>query len=510
MVALPLTAHAQETAESLGRDWRTWSPAAKRALLARLQALEPAHVAGLTPRLMEKQDEFVESAAPEVMLSGAFGAGKTYALCRKVVRCALRHPGNQVGLFRSTLKALKATTLRTLLRGDGDLPPALPPYLVVQHNKSDQIIKLSNGSEIVYGGLRSGEKDLTWFTSLNLGDAGVDQAEELTFEEWDVLLGGRLRLNLAGKEHRQLFGACNPRHPGHWIYQHFFVRRPPQTHVIKTKTFDNPHLPADYLARVKRFTGVFYRRFVLGEWVGAEGLVYDNFDPTLHVIERFALRPAWRRYRSIDFGFTSPFVCLWFAQLPADNPAGLPEGSFVLYREIYMTGRRVTVHGAQINDLSAGERFRATFADHDAAGRAELDALGIPTTAADKEIVTGLQTVRLWLGNEPVDPAQPDGERTPPRLYFFGDALVERDASLALDPKTGQEKHAPVCTVDEFGFYRWPEDRAGHARREVPVDDFNHGMDATRYFLATLAQPEPKSAQRVRVTGLYGKGRRGR
>lgn len=409
------------------------------------------------------------------MFSGAFGAGKTHALCDKAVKLSLLYPGNRGLLCRKTEVALRATTLRTLLEGDGPLGPALPREYVRRHERARRTVRLINGSEILYGGLFGEGKG--WINSLNLGWAAVDQAEELDFDDWQ-LLQGRLRLEVPGLRQRQLFGACNPRHPGHWIYQRFFVERPAGCAVVTANTHDNPHLPPDYLARLETFTGPFYERFVLGRWVGLEGLVYDNFDPLRHLIEPFPLDPAWRRWRSIDFGYQNPFVCLWACEVGGGTRAPVPEGALVIYREIYFSRRRVAEHGAQIARLSQGERIVATFADHDAADRAELSAQGIATMPANKTLSTGLQTVRAWLGEG----------GAPPRLYFFRNALVERDSRLTTDPVTGGRRRAPACTADEFSFYRWPPGDDGRPAHEQPLKLHDHGLDALRYLLMGVEQ----------------------
>ncbi len=422
-------------------------------------------------RLLPAQTRFVRSRAPELMFSGAFGAGKTRALCDKIVMLSLTQPRNRGLLCRKTEVSVRATTLRTLLDGDGALPPALPSGLIRRHSRADRTITLINGSEIIYGGMFG--EGRAWINSLNLGWVAVDQAEELSQDDWQMLQG---RLRLDAVPLRQIFGACNPRHPGHWIHRRFFIERPPGTEVVSANTFDNPHLPADYVARLRRFTGAFYDRFVLGRWVGVEGLVYDNFDPLVHVVERFALRPEWRRWRAIDFGYINPFVCLWACELGAEAP--LPEGALVIYREIYQSRRRVAELGAQIARLSQGERFIATFADHAAADRAELAAQGVPTTAAYKEITPGLQAVRAALGNE---------QDAPPRLYFFRDAAAEHDARLSIDPVSGARRYVPTCTAEEFNFYRWPA-ASDAAAAEHPVKRHDHGMDALRYLVMGVAR----------------------
>ena len=78
-------------------------------------------------RLLPAQTRFVRSRAPELMFSGAFGAGKTRALCDKIVMLSLTQPRNRGLLCRKTEVSVRATTLRTLLDGDGALPPAYPP-----------------------------------------------------------------------------------------------------------------------------------------------------------------------------------------------------------------------------------------------------------------------------------------------------------------------------------------------------------------------------------------------
>jgi hypothetical protein len=119
--------------------------------------------------------------------------------------------------------------------------------------------------------------------------------------------------------------------------------------------------------------------------VSAEGQVYDGFDPDIHVIDRFDIPKQWTRYRAIDFGYTNPFVCQWWAQ---DH-----DGRLYLYREIYMTRRTVKVHSEQIHRLSAGETYAFTVSDHDAEDRATLAENGIYTTAAVKDISPGIQAV---------------------------------------------------------------------------------------------------------------------
>ena len=144
----------------------------------------------------------------EVISSGAFGSGKSRALCYTTVARAAR-PGAREGLFRKTRRSLVPTTLKTLIEGDGDMAPVLPLGSYV-HNKSESVIKIKGGGEIVYGGLDDPGK----IGSLNLTGAGVDQVEELSEIDWDSLKG-RTRVQLRGLPN-VVYGVCNPSTPSHW------------------------------------------------------------------------------------------------------------------------------------------------------------------------------------------------------------------------------------------------------------------------------------------------------
>src|SRR6185369_13533457 len=121
-----------------------------------------------------------------------------------------------------------------------------------------------------------------------------------------------------------------------------------------------------------------------------------------------------------------------------------------------------------------------TIADHDAEDRATLLENGIYTVPAQKEITVGIQRVQERLKKAG------DGK---PRLMIFRDALVEADQALA-------DLKKPLCTKDEFTAYVWPKAADGKLVKEVPVKEFDHGMDATRYLVMHVDQ-SPDAAMYV-------------
>jgi phage terminase large subunit len=299
----------------------------------------------------------------------------------------------------------------------------------------------------------------------------VQEATELTEEDWEAIT---TRLRNGKISFQQLIADCNPGPPTHWLKVRCDTNKTRMLHSVHEENpilFTADGLMTDvgksYISKLDNLTGVRHARLRKGQWVAAEGLIYEEFDPTVHLIDRFEIPADWTRWWSVDFGFTNPFVC----QMWAEDP----DGRLYLYREIYHTRKTVDVHAKDIlrcvrrDDGSWREaRPRAIICDHDAEGRAVLEReLGIGTTPAHKKVTDGIQAVqaRLRLAS--------DGK---PRLYLMRDALVQRDQDLA-------DAKKPTCTIEEIVGYIW-DTGAGKAPKETPKKEDDHGCDAKRYIVA--------------------------
>lgn len=76
----------------------------------------------------------------------------------------------------------------------------------------------------------------------------------------------------------KLFATTNPDNPGHWLKRNYLDKKFPDLLSLKFTLDDNPYLPEDYVRSLRsEFSGVFYDRFILGNWVAAEGRIYDGF-----------------------------------------------------------------------------------------------------------------------------------------------------------------------------------------------------------------------------------------
>ena len=245
------------------------------------------------------QDQFVASTASRCLFSGAFGAGKSIALCAKGLKLSLDYPKNFGLICRKVRATLPQTTLKTFLE------KVCPSELIADYNKSEGLIKLTNGSGILFGGL----DDPLKLGSLELGWAGIDEAIETAQDDWRMLEG---RLRLPDVPH-QIFASTNPGPPTHYLYQMFF--RDMVGEVYHASTFDNPSLPEDYRQRMAELEGVYRDRYVLGLWKGLEGLVYSAFDDRACLIPRFEIGKSWPVHCGHDFGQKNS-AALFFAESP--------------------------------------------------------------------------------------------------------------------------------------------------------------------------------------------------
>lgn len=416
--------------------------------------------------------EFWRYQGKEAILSGPYETGKTIAALTKLHTLLCKYPNCRALMVRKTYKSLVQTAVVTYEKKVLPVPPEDPHSGVQKYGgERPEFYTYPNGSRLVCGGLDnaakvlSGEYDFIY----------INQAEELTLGEYETLTT-RATGRAGNAPYTQVMGDCNPSLSTHWILHRSTLKLFEQRHEHNPTLYrqDNGEITVrgtQTLAVLDALTGIRYKRGRLGLWVGNEGQVYDTYDPDIHVIPRFDIPPEWERFRAIDFGFTNPFVCQWWAK---DH-----DGRLYRYRELYMTQRTVRVHAEQIKQLSAGESFVFSVTDHDAEDRATLEENGIPTLAALKDISPGIQAVQERLK------VQADGK---PRLYFLEDSLVEADRNLYREYPGDTQ---PVCTEQEFGSYVWPEGIDGKSNKEVPVDAYNHGMDCVRYMVRAVEHHQP-------------------
>ena len=248
-------------------------------------------------------------------------------------------------------------------------------------------------------------------------------------------------------EGSRLWFSCNPESPAHWFYQEW-VQKAQEKNVLRLSFTmrDNPGLSRETIRRYEAmFQGAFYRRFILGEWAQAEGLVYDFFGPELVREAPEGLGGPW--YISCDYGTVNPTsMGLW----------GRKDGIWYRAAEFYYDSRRERrqkTDGEYAQDLAAlagGRNIQGVVVDPSAASFLELlRRQGWPVVRAKNDVLSGIRTTAELLRAGKIVICSPC-----------------RDA------------------IREFGLYCWDTSGTGGDR---VVKSNDHAMDDIRYFAATVA-----------------------
>ena len=272
--------------------------------------------------------------------------------------------------------------------------------------------------------------------------------DELTLfpKDFFVMLLSRLRVPGA-----KLIATTNPDSPQHWLKREY-IDRMAELDMLTMRFLleDNTTLDPQYVAAVKaEYTGVFYRRFILGEWCVAEGLIYPMFDKAVHV--KSLPHPQGEWYVSVDYGTLNAFSAgLWCY-----------DGT-TAYRvaEYYYSGREQkrqrtnTQYLQSIQQLIAGKSISAVIVDPSAASFiAELRQAGFLVRKGKNDVVEGI-----------------------------------RRTAAALEQ--GKLLFSPDCknSFREFALYRWDESSS----QDRPIKENDHAMDDIRYFVSTILREQPK------------------
>lgn len=260
----------------------------------------------------------------------------------------------------------------------------------------------------------------------------------------------------------QLLATTNPDNPAHWVKRKYLDRldRLPSWRTWHFTMDDNPSLTEDYRASTRaEFTGLFYRRFVLGHWVSADGSVYDMWDPARHVIAWDDLPPMRALVAcGIDYGTTNPTSAVILG-LGDDARLYLVDE----YRHDPATARRRLTDGELSAELRAW--LAAPHTPHDTTG-ARPKWVHLDPSAAS--LHTQLQRDRL----KGLAPATNDvalGIRLTATLLSAG-RLVVADRCAGF--------------ITEAPGYSW-DPKATEQGEDRPIKSADHSLDAARYAIAS-------------------------
>ena len=376
-----------------------------------------------------------------IICDGAVRSGKTFAMGLSFFLWAEgRFQGRQFGLCGKTIGSLRRNLLAELI------PCLRRMGMTVRERRSENLLIVRYGGRenrfLLFGG--RDESSAALIQGSTLAGILMDEAALMprSFVEQAIA-----RCSVPGS---RLWFNCNPEGPQHWFYQEWILKAKERKALrLRFTMADNPSLTPRIRARYERaYSGVFYRRFVLGEWTAAQGLVYDFFDRERDAVE--VPEGPFDQWRiSVDYGTSNPASFgLW----------GRQEGVWYRTEEYYYDSHKA---GRQRTDAEYADDLERL-----AGGRRIARVIVDPSAASFIEVLRrrGFRVIRA-------DNAVADGIRVTADLLRAGKIRICRGCEDCLR---------------EMALYCWDE-RGG---RDAPRKEHDHAMDEMRYFAMDLAEKE--------------------
>ena len=334
-----------------------------------------------------------------------------------------------------------AKTLTSLKRNCLDLLEALVGRKNFTYSISQKQAELF-GRKIYLEGVNDARAE-SKIRGMTLMGAYCDELTLFTEDFFSMLLS---RLSEPGAK---LFGTTNPDNPNHWL-KRGYIDRADELNMLNVKFLidENTTLDPTYVKQIKAENqGVFYDRFILGEWVVAEGLVYPFFSKEKHCFDALP-EGDYEWFVSVDYGTQNPFAMhLW----AFDEQKGVA----YVAKEYYYDGRekrRLKTDADYYNDLfefCKGRKIENIIIDPSAASfKAEIRSHGyFSCMNANNAVIDGIRNTASYLQ--------------------AGKIYIQKDC----------EK-----TIKEFGIYSWDD----KSTEDKVIKENDHAMDSIRYMVHTV------------------------
>ncbi len=227
-----------------------------------------------------------------------------------------------------------------------------------------------------------------------LAFAYVDEATCIPLPFWRMLLS---RLSITGS---QLFSTCNPEGPAHWLKKDFIDRSKELDLIYWNFTLDdNPSLDKSYKENLKKeYSGMWYARYILGEWAVSHGLVYDSFSQD-NIYTHETTNPNYY-IMGIDYGTTNPTAAVIIAVTPKQWPQLRVQNEY--YYDAAIKGRSKTDQELvqDIKEFIGPKNITAIYLDPAAASlKIALRQADLPVLDAKNDVIPGIKIVSKFVSN---------------------------------------------------------------------------------------------------------------
>lgn len=385
-----------------------------------------------------------------IIADGAIRSGKTVFMMLSFVDDAMRRYNNQrFGICGKTVDS----TVKNIIMPYLGLTYAQDKYRL-QWRRTDKLLVVSDGERTNFFEIFGGKDESSFALIQGRTLAGI-LMDEVALMPRSFVEQGMARCSVEGAK---LWFNCNPDSPQHWFYTEW-IQRAKERNALHLHFLleDNPSLSEAKINWYKNnYTGVFYQRYILGEWVLAEGLVYDFGEANITDEQP----KGAEYYISVDYGTLNPFSAgLW----------AVNGGKAVRIKEYYYDGRKKQKqltdeeYCDEIEKLAQGYDIKRVIVDPSAASFiAALRKRKFHVQQANNEVLNGIRLTAVYL----------------------------RDGNIKIH-------RSCVDCIREFGLYRW-DDKATEDR---VIKENDHAMDDCRYFNNTIMK---NKVGKIKLPPMYG------
>jgi PBSX family phage terminase large subunit len=366
-----------------------------------------------------------------LICDGAIRSGKTVFMMLSFVDDAMRrYNGQRFGICGKTVDS----TIKNIIAPYMQMTGVKEKYKI-QWKLSDKLLVVSQGDKQNVFEIFGGKDESSYMLIQGRTLAGL-LVDEVALQPRSFVEQAVARCSVSGSK---LWFNCNPDSPQHWFYTEWIKNAKERNALhLHFQLEDNPSLDDAVVQRYKSlYTGVFYQRYILGEWVVAEGLVYDFCEDNITDDQP----KGAEYYISVDYGTLNPFSAgLW----------SVTGSKAVRIKEFYHDGRN---QKRQLTDeeycdevirLAGDVPLVQVVVDPSAASFiAALKRRGVSVRQADNSVLDGIRRTAAYLKG--------------------GNIKIHRSCT---------------DTIREFGLYRWDEKQT----EDKVIKENDHAMDDVRYF----------------------------
>ncbi|RRJ67411.1 PBSX family phage terminase large subunit [Paenibacillus oralis] len=382
-----------------------------------------------------------------VVAEGAIRSGKTIACIDSFVTWSLdKHRNQNFIIAGRSMGALKRNVLEPMFQ-------ILTAKGIDYHYHRSENPHIIIGTNTYYLFGASNEASQDTLQGLTAAGAYLDEVALFpkSFVEQAI---GRCSAETDGNG-AKLFFNCNPEGPYHWFKVEYIDKAKEKKILVLHFTMeDNLSLSEKVKERFRRmFSGVFFKRYILGLWVMAEGVIYDMFNKDKHVVKTID-RPYTQYYVSCDYGTQNPTTFgLW----------GQCDGVWYKVKEYHYDGR-----------ASSRQKTDEEYCDDLIAFVDKLSIKGVIIDPSAASFIAAIEKRRLF------------------RVIKANNDVIDGIRNVASALVEGIIKYNDCCkeTFREFNSYIWDE-KASQRGEDKPVKENDHQMDGDRYFVNTIVKRKP-------------------